>query len=148
MKLKQRLTSMLMALTMLAVSAVGYVSAAGEEIVPQGDSGEVTVTYSYELDPPKGGTPVYGVGREKVATGSANNSVNKITNNTSYPLYLNVRNSSGTSIVGNEKSITSTGSYRITYKSGYGTVGEVYRPSVQTDQDASSGAYISGYWHP
>lgn len=142
---------MFLVLMLVAVSIVGYASAAGEGISTIGDSGQEVVTYYLKLTPQKKGVTTTGTARDKVASGSAYFTLSSISNGTGYALYINVRSSGGSVIVGNGATIsygTSSGQYYVQYKSGYGTVGSTYRPSAQTDSRSAYSATITGRWRP
>jgi hypothetical protein len=104
------------------------------------------------LDPEGGGSYVAGAAREKVQSGYAHFNITKVSNNTGYPLYINVRTSNLSATVGTANTSiptgTTSGSYRIYYKSNSGVVGNTYRPSAQTSTNATTAASISGTWRP
>lgn len=65
-----------------------------------------------------------------------------------YSLWINVRNSGGTAIVGTAEPVPYADTYWVSYLSGYGNVGTSYRPSGQTNSQSALGGYIDGYWNP
>ncbi len=109
--------------------------------------------YDFYLSMQSGGVTDLATKRVKEAPYSfAYYYLTTITNNTGYPLYINVRDESGNYIVGNAQILnvgqsTPTGKY-VYYISGYGVVGHKYRPSGQTSSSSVYGAYIQGEWQP
>ena len=109
--------------------------------------------YNFYLSLQSGGVTDLATPREKVAsTSDAYYHLDSITNNTGYPLYINVRDSSGSYIRGIAERIN-VGETAPTYKfvdylSGHGNIGTYYRPSGQTSSSSVYGGYIQGYWRP
>lgn len=112
--------------------------------------------YSFYLDLPKGGVKDLATARSKASTASyAYYELDTVTNKTGYELYINVRNSSGSTTVGTAAAIPSyvDGTNLdyvkyVYYKSGYGNTGVMYRPSGQTARESTRAAYVDGIWIP
>ena len=60
----------------------------------------------------------------------------------------NVRSQNGATIVGYAEERTGEGAFFVNYRPGYGILNEYYRPSAQTDNDATKPVYIEGKWRP
>ena len=61
---------------------------------------------------------------------------------------INVRSQNGATIVGYAEERTGEGAFFVNYRPGYGILNEYYRPSAQTDNDATKPVYIEGKWRP
>ena len=69
-------------------------------------------------------------------------------NTTGLSFYVNVRSQNGATIVGYAEERTGEGAFFVNYRPGYGILNEYYRPSAQTDNDATKPVYIEGKWRP
>lgn len=105
--------------------------------------------YAFSATLPENGKTVTGTARKKVASNKyASYSLSLVYNNSGLPCYVNVRSSDGSKIVGYAKTVTGTGMFYPSYKSGYGTVGIYYKPSAQTDNDSSKSVSLQSTWTP
>lgn len=108
--------------------------------------------YDFYLTLPKAGVTDLATARTKVSSASnAFYTLSTITNTTGKSLYINVRNSSGSAIVGKAVEVgtpVKADSFWVDYLSGYGNVGTKYRPSGQTSSSSTKPAYVEGSWRP
>ena len=128
--------------------SVGYASAHSEESTLQAlrDSSPL---YSFWLSCPAGGTTDLATPRLKEnPPAEALYNLSTVTNTTGLPFYINVRSEDGSTLVGDAVRCTSAGAFLVDYLSGHGNVGTYYRPSGQTDNDATKPVYIEGTWRP
>ena len=131
----RRIVLLVLVIAIIATMLIGCVSAA--------------TNYSFWLSLPAYGVTDLATPREKESSLSyAYFNLTTVTNNTGYNLYINVRSSDGSTIVGTAATVYGTGSYYVYYLPGYGNVGTYYRPSGQTSSYSSKAAYIEGRWRP
>lgn len=102
----------------------------------------------FEFELPAHGNTVVGKSEEKTEKGDAYFSILDIYNDSGMPCYLNVRTSNGATRAGNATAVSGRGYHYVSYKSGYGQIGNYYCPAGQTDNDSGKTAQISGAWHP
>lgn len=136
----------------LAVSMFAGLCAAYPDAEPTAEPRVITY-YSFYLSMPDHGVTDLATPRLKdFDIPTAIYSLTAVTNQTGYPCYVNVRNESGSTIVGDAYTIynnqTGPMSFGVKYKSGYGNLGVKYRPSGQTSSSSLYGAYVQGEWHP
>ena len=146
-----RVMAILCVLSLFAGLFVAYAEMDAEK--ETGEKGGTPIDYSFYLSMDSYGVVDLATPREKTGSDSyAYYLLSTITNTYNLPIYVNVRNQAGSSIVGTAHKIYyGTGtpySFNVYYKSGYGNVGTYYRPSGQTDPDSPVGAYVQGLWHP
>lgn len=148
MKIKKRsIVTFLLLVAMVATMCVGYASAHGTE-----EAAPTSLNYDYYefwLSCPAGGTTDLATAREKEAdTDNAFYNLKPVTNNTGLSFYVNVRSQNGATIVGYAEERTGEGAFFVDYRPGYGILHDFYRPSAQTDNDATKPVYIEGTWRP
>ena len=146
-----RVMTFLCMISLLAGLFIAYAEMDAEK--ESGEKGATPIDYGFYLSMNSNGATDLATPREKESTDSyAYYLLSTITNPTSYKIYVNVNNQTGTNDVGTEHKIysgTSTPySFNVYYKSGYGNVGTYYRPSGHTSPQAFVGAYVQGLWHP
>lgn len=146
-KKRSIITSLVLVALVVATMSVGYVSAHGTE-----SPSPASLNYDYYdfwLSCPAGGTTDLATPRTKEATPKdAYYNLTTVTNNTGLSFYVNVRSENGSTIVGYAEERNSTGAFFVDYLPGYGNVGTSYRPSGQTDKDATKPVYFEGTWRP
>ena len=147
MKIKKRsIVTFLLLVAMVATMCVGYVSAHGmEEVAATSDD----LYHNFWLMCPAGGTTDLATEQKKeIDTSYAYYDLKPVTNNTGLSFYVNVRSQNGATIVGYAEERTGEGAFFVNYRPGYGILNEYYRPSAQTDNDATKPVYIEGKWRP
>lgn len=98
---------------------------------------------------PAGGTTDLATEQKKeIDTSYAYYDLKPVTNTTGLSFYVNVRSQNGATIVGYAEERTGEGAFFVNYRPGYGILNEYYRPSAQTDNDATKPVYIEGKWRP
>ena len=149
MKIKKRsIVTLLLLAAMVATMCVGYVSAHGIE---EADLASVDSDryHDFWLSCPAGGTTDFATAREKkINISNAYYDLKTVTNTTGLSFYVNVRSENGSTIVGYAEERTGEGAFFVNYRPGYGILNEYYRPSAQTDNDATKPVYIEGKWRP
>lgn len=153
--MKRALLRTICVIVVVALMAGFCVAYAATSEAPEKDSAEVYrySYYNFYLSLQSGGVTDLATPRQKVAPYSdAYFYLTTITNNTGYPLYINVRDETGTHIRGTAQTLnvgqTTPTSRFVYYLSGHGIVGVKYRPSGQTSSSSVYGAYIQGEWRP
>ena len=86
--------------------------------------------------------------KKEIDTSYAYYDLKPVTNTTGLSFYVNVRSQNGATIVGYAEERTGEGAFFVNYRPGYGILNEYYRPSAQTDNDATKPVYIEGKWRP
>ncbi len=146
-KRKSRIVTTILAVAILATMFAGFASAT-EAKTPAPRS----AFYSFRLSLPAYGETDMATAREKVtANDCATFKLGTVVNNTGYECFLNVRNKNGDAIAGYPEGLgrNASGSIRtVAYRvsSGFGKIGESYRPSGQTYSLSPTTASISGEW--
>ena len=146
-----RVMTFLCMISLLAGLFIAYAEMNAEK--ESEEKGVTPIDYGFYLSMDSNGVTDLATPREKESTDSyAYYLLSTITNTYNLPIYVNVRNQAGSSIVGTAHKIYyGTGtpySFNVYYKSGYGNVGTYYRPSGQTSSNSPVGAYVQGLWHP
>ena len=146
-----RVLAFLCVLSLLACMFIAYAEMNAEK--ESEEKGGTPNNYNFYLTMDWHGDSDYATAREKETNyNCAVFTLTTITNTSTWPIYINVRNQAGTIKVGTAYTVNSGTSaptyFDVFYKSGYGNVGVSYRPSGQTDQNSSAGAYVEGNWIP
>lgn len=146
-----RVMTFLLVLSLLTGMFIAYAEMEAEK--ETGDKGGTPANYNFYLSMECHGVTDLATPREKETIDNcAVYTLTTITNTSGYPIYINVRNQAGTTVVGTRHEIASGTSaptyFGVYYKSGYGNVGVYYRPSGQTSSSSPYGAYVQGNWIP
>lgn len=147
-KRKSRIVTTILAVSILATMFVGFAGAAETETYSVDDGRDIP--FYLEL-PARGVTDLATAREKKVDYGRAQFNLSNVDNPTGYRCFLNVRDKSGSSIVGKdpvELYSGFTGDCFVTYNSWAGVVGVAYRPSGQTYSASTKSAFIEGKWTP
>ena len=146
-----RVISFLCVLSLIAGLFIAYAEMDASK--ETGEKGIPPIDYAFYLSMESEGVVDLATPREKMGSDNyAHYLLSTITNTSTYPIYINVRDQSGYNKVGFAYTINSGTStplqFDVYYRSGYGNVGTKYRPSGQTSSYSQVGAYVEGEWHP
>ena len=146
-----RVMTFLLVLSLLTGMFIAYAEMEAEK--ETGDKGGTPAIHDFSLSMDSHGIVELAPAQEKQTIDNcAVFTLTTITNTSGYPIYINVRNQAGTTVVGTRHEIASGTSaptyFGVYYKSGYGNVGVSYRPSGQTSSSSLIGAEVAGNWIP
>lgn len=155
--MKRVFCHILMILCILSLFAglfTAYAEMGKENSSTRGGDYENPVYYSFWVSMDYGGDVDLATPREKIFSSSyASYTLTSVTNTTGWKFYINVRNQYGSAIAGNAHTVSVGAStplsFVVSYLSGYGTVGNYYRPSGMSYSNSIAGVVtVCGEWLP
>lgn len=142
MKMKRFMASLLIAVMVISTTAIGAFAAVSTQNTYTNNT---VIDFSITCNKSGDVTTGNGYAMKKEVAGNIYFAITTCSNSTGKSIYAS--DFSYGKQASNNVTITGTGIFYSTYKSGYGDVGVAYYPAAKLSSTATTSARIAGGWH-